>query len=128
MTTRRTKPTVRPNEPARTPGSLNAFGGSKSDEFNGVLALDDHEKLGPAEALLLEAADNRVAYHRTSADEVGAALLAQAREKLPEPERGTGGELIQQRGASGYLYNTLDHSDFIAAEAPKGLGSPGRAR
>ena len=92
------------------------------------MTLDDREKLGPAEALLLEAADNRVAYHGTPADEVGAALLAQAREKLPEPERGTGGELIQQRGASGYLYNTLDHSDFIAAKVPKGLGSPGRAR
>ena len=46
------------------------------------------------------------------ADEVGAALLAQAREKLPEPELGTGGELIQQRGASGYLYNTLDHGFY----------------
>ena len=42
------------------------------------MTLDDREKLGPAEALLLEAADNRVAYHGTSADEVGAALLAQA--------------------------------------------------
>ncbi len=51
------------------------------------MTLDDHEKLGPAEALLLEAADNRVAYHGTSADEVGAALLAQAQEKVPEPER-----------------------------------------
>ena len=62
-----------------------------------AMTMDDRKKLGPAEALLLEAADHRVAYHRTTADEVGAALLAQAREKLPEPERGTGGELIQQR-------------------------------
>ena len=69
-----------------------------SDAASGpVVTLDDREKLGPAEALLLEAADNRVAYHGTPADEVGAALLAQAREKLPEPELGTGGELIQQR-------------------------------
>ena len=45
------------------------------------MTLDDREKLGPAEALLLEAADNRVAYHCTSADEVGAALLAQAGRK-----------------------------------------------
>ena len=81
------------------------------------MTLDDREKLGPAEALLLEAADSRVAYHGTSADEVGAALLAQAREKLPDPERGTGGELIQQRGASSYLHNTLDYPDFIAADA-----------
>ena len=55
-----------------------------------VVTLDDREKLGPAEALLLEAADNRVAYHGTPADEVSATLLAQAREKLPEPELGTG--------------------------------------
>ena len=82
-----------------------------------VMTLDDREKLGPAEALLLEAADNRVAYNGTPAEEVGAALLAQAREKLPEPELGTGGELIQQRGASGYLSYTLDYPDFIAADA-----------
>ena len=81
------------------------------------MTSDDREKLGPAEGLLLEAADNRVAYHGTPADEVGAALLAQAREKLPEPERGTGGELIQPREASTYLYNTLDYPDFIAADA-----------
>jgi hypothetical protein len=81
------------------------------------MTLDDREKLGPAETLLLEAADRRVAAHGSSADEVGAALLAKAREKLPDPERGTGGELVQQRGASGYLYNTLDHPDFIAADA-----------
>ena len=98
------------------------------------MTLDDRKKpggrdrLGPGETLLLEAADGRFAYHRASADKVGKKLLAQAQEKLPEPERGTGGELIQQRGASGYLYNTLDHSDFIAAKVPKGLGSPGRAR
>jgi hypothetical protein len=81
------------------------------------MTLDDREKLGPAEALLLEAADHRVAYHGTSADEVGAALLARAREKLPEPELGTGGELVQPRDASTYLYNTLDSPDFIAADA-----------
>jgi hypothetical protein len=81
------------------------------------MTLDDREKLGPAEALLLEAADNRVAYQGTSGDEVGGALVAQAREKLPDPERGTGGELIQQRGASSYLHNTLDYPDFIAADA-----------
>src|SRR5687767_12508862 len=53
-----------------------------------VMTLDDREKLGPAEALLLEAADNRVAYHGSSADKVGKRLLAQAREKVPEPELG----------------------------------------
>ena len=81
------------------------------------MTLDDREKLGPAETLLLDAADSRFAYHGTSADKVGAALLAQAREKMPEPEIGTGGELIQPRDASTYLYNTLDYPDFIAADA-----------
>jgi hypothetical protein len=81
------------------------------------MTFDDREKLGPAETLLLEAADSRVAYHGSSADEAGAALLAKAREKLPDPQRGTGGELIQQRSASTYLYNTLDCPDFIAADA-----------
>lgn len=81
------------------------------------MTFDDREKLGPAETLLLEAADSRVAWHGSSADEAGAALLAKAREKLPDPERGTGGELIQQRGASTYLLNTLDYPDFIAADA-----------
>ena len=60
------------------------------------MTLDDREKLGPAEALLLERRTIELLIG-TSADEVGAALLAQAREKLPDPERGTGGELIQQR-------------------------------
>ena len=87
------------------------------------MTLDDREKadgrdrLGPGETLLLEAVDSRFAYHGSSADKVGKKLLAQAREKVPEPEIGTGGELLQQRGASGYLYNTLDYPDFIAADA-----------
>jgi hypothetical protein len=81
------------------------------------MTLEDREKLGPAEVLLIEAADTRFAYHGSSADKVGETLLAQAREKLPDPERGTGGELIQQRNASAYLYNTLDYPDFIAADA-----------
>ena len=89
----------------------------------GPMTLDDRKKpggrdrLGPGETLLLEAADGRFAYHGSSADKVGEKLLAQAREKLPEPEHGTGGELIQPRGASTYLYNTLDYPDFIAADA-----------
>ena len=82
-----------------------------------AMTFDDREKLGPAETLLLEAADSRVAYHGTPTDEVGAALLAEAREKLPKPELGTGGELVQSRGASSYLQNTLDYPDFIAADA-----------
>jgi hypothetical protein len=61
------------------------------------MTFDEREKLGPAETRLLEAADSRVAAHGSSADEVGAALLAQAREKLPDTKRGTGSELIQQR-------------------------------
>jgi hypothetical protein len=73
--------------------------------------------LGPAETLLLEAADSKFAYHGSSADEVGAALLAQVRKKLPTPKRGTGGELLQPREPSTYLYNTLDYPDFIAADA-----------
>ena len=58
------------------------------------MTLDDREKpggrdrLGPGETLLLEAADGRFAYHRASADKVGNKLLAQAREKVPEPEIG----------------------------------------
>jgi hypothetical protein len=79
--------------------------------------LDGRDRLGPGETLILEAAHSRFAYHGSSADKVGKTLLAQAREKLPEPEIGTGGELLQQRGASGYLYNTLDHPDFITADA-----------
>jgi hypothetical protein len=78
---------------------------------------DDRERLGPAEALLLAAADSRFAYHGSSADKVSEALLAQAREKLPDAEIGTGGELIQQRQGSTYLYNTLDYPNFIAADA-----------
>jgi hypothetical protein len=85
------------------------------------MTLDDSKKpdipLGPAETLLLDAVDSRFAYHGSRADKVGDALLAQAREKLPDPEIGTGGELMQQRGTSGYLYNTLDYPDFIAADA-----------
>jgi hypothetical protein len=81
------------------------------------MTLDQPEKLSRAEALLLKAADSKFAYNDTAADEVGAALLAQAREKLPNPERGTGGELIQPREPSTYLYNTLDYPDFIAADA-----------
>jgi hypothetical protein len=82
-------------------------------------ALDDRdrERLGPAETLLLEAADSRFAYHGSSADKVSEALLAQAREKLPDAEIGTGNELIQQRQGSTYLYNTLDYPNFIAADA-----------
>ena len=82
-----------------------------------ALATDGRDRLGPGETLLLDAADSRFAYHGSSADKVGEKLLAQAREKMPEPEIGTGGELLQQRGASGYLYNTLDYPDFIAADA-----------
>ena len=82
-----------------------------------ALATDGRDRLGPGETLLLEAADSRFAYHGSSADKVGKKLLAQAREKVPEPEIGTGGELLQQRGASSYLYNTLDYPDFIAADA-----------
>jgi hypothetical protein len=37
--------------------------------------------------------------------------------KVPSPERGTGGELIQSRLASTYLLNTLDYPDYIAADA-----------
>jgi hypothetical protein len=87
------------------------------------MTLDDREKpdgrdrLGPGETLLLEAADSRFAYHGSSADKVGKTLLAQVPEKVLEPEIGTGGELLQQRGASDYLSNTLDHPDFIAADA-----------
>jgi hypothetical protein len=85
------------------------------------MTLDDRYKaeipLGPAEALLLEAADSRANYHGTSADKVGPALLKQARAKLPNPERGAGGELAQPRKASTYLYNTLDYPDFVAADA-----------
>jgi hypothetical protein len=80
------------------------------------MTLDDRQKLGPAEILLLEAADRAIENHGTSG-KVDAALLAQARKKLPDPERGTGGELIQPREASTYLYNTLDYPDFIAADA-----------
>jgi hypothetical protein len=79
-------------------------------------AHDDHEKLGPAETLLLEAVDSRFAYHGTMEGDA-AALLAQAREKLSDPEIGTGGELVQPRETSTYLYNTLDYPDFIAADA-----------
>jgi hypothetical protein len=85
------------------------------------MTLDDREKanlpLGPAETLLLEAADSRFAYHGSAADKVAPAYVAQARAKLPDPKVGTGGELVQQRGASGYLFNTLDYPDFIAADA-----------
>jgi hypothetical protein len=84
------------------------------------MKLDDHDKadipLGPGETLLLDAADSAFAYHGVP-DEVSAALVAQARERLPDPERGTGGELLQQRRGSAYLYNSLDHPDFIAADA-----------
>jgi hypothetical protein len=86
------------------------------------MTLDGRDKadipLGPGESLLLDAVDSRFAYHGcSSADKVGEALLAQARAKLPDPERGTGGELLQQRRGSAYLYNSLDHPDFIAADA-----------
>jgi hypothetical protein len=85
------------------------------------MTLDDSKKpdipLRSAETLLLDAVDSRFAYHGSPADEVGEALLAEAREKLPDPEIGTGGELMQQRSASGYLSNTLDYPDFIAADA-----------
>jgi hypothetical protein len=77
---------------------------------------DDRQKLGPAEILLLEAADRAIENHGTSG-KVDAALLAQARKKIPEPEIGTGGELIQPRESSTYLYNTLDYPNFIAADA-----------
>jgi hypothetical protein len=87
------------------------------------MTLDDREKcdgrdrLGLGKTLLLDAADSSFAYHGSSADKIGKALLAQAREKLPDPEIGTGGELIQPREASTYLYNTLDYPDLIAADA-----------
>jgi hypothetical protein len=80
------------------------------------MTLDDRQKLGPAEILLLEAADRAIENHGTSG-KVDASLLAQARKKLPDPERGTGGELIQPRESSTYLYNTLDYPNFIAADA-----------
>jgi hypothetical protein len=79
-------------------------------------AHDDRDRLSTAETLLLEAEESRFAYHGTMEGDA-AALLAQAREKLSDPEIGTGGELIQPREASTYLFNTLDNPDFIAADA-----------
>ena len=76
---------------------------------------ENGEKLDPAERLLVAAADLAVDLHGST--ERDAALLAEARAKIPSPELGTGGELLQARDASTYLYNTLDHPDFIAADA-----------
>jgi hypothetical protein len=96
------------------------------------MTLDDGGKpdipLAPAETLLLDAVDSRFAYYGSPADEVGDALLAQARKKVPDPQIGTGRELMQQRGASGYLYNTLDYPDFIAADASAARDAPCQER
>jgi hypothetical protein len=73
----------------------------------------DRDRLGTAEAILLEAVESAVDWH----GRVDAALMAQVRGKLTDLERGTGGELIQPRKPSTYLYNTLDYPDFIAADA-----------
>jgi hypothetical protein len=80
------------------------------------MTLEERQKLGPAEILLLEAADRAIENHGTLG-RVDKALLAQARKKIPDPEIGTGGELIQPRESSTYLYNTLDYPNFIAADA-----------
>jgi hypothetical protein len=76
---------------------------------------DNREGLGSAEILLIEAVERAIEDH--GRPERSAELVAQAREKVPDPELGTGGELIQNRTASTYLYNTLDYPDFIAADA-----------
>jgi hypothetical protein len=80
------------------------------------MTLDDRDKLGPADFLLLEAADRAIENHGTLGV-ADTALAAQARKKVPDPEIGTGGELIQPRDGSTYLYNTLDYPNFIAADA-----------
>jgi hypothetical protein len=78
------------------------------------MTLDDRDKLGPAEILLLEAADRAIENHGTTSV-ADTARAAQVRKKVPDPEKGTGGELIQRRDGS--TYNTLDYPNFIAADA-----------
>src|SRR4051812_5956045 len=73
------------------------------------------DRLGPAETLLVAAAELAVDWHGQT-DESNV-LVAQAREKVPDPQLGTGGELIQCREGSTYLLNTLDYPNFIAADA-----------
>ena len=76
---------------------------------------DNPRKLTRTETLLKEAADTVFRYD--GAADQAAALVAKVREKLPNPEWGTGGELRQPGKGSGYLYSTLDWPDFIAADA-----------
>ena len=82
------------------------------------MTLDDREKLGPYYTFLLEAPVSRIDYprHIGGRRRPGAPGTSPER-NYPKPELGTGGELIQQRGTSSYLQNTLDYPDFIAADA-----------
>ena len=66
--------------------------------------------------LLLEAAQLAVNSGGCRDDE-HVALVEKARAKVPDAERGTGGELIQNTLAASYPLNTLDYPDFIAADA-----------
>jgi hypothetical protein len=79
------------------------------------MSLDDENEPNGA-ALLLEAAQLAANWHGRRDDEQ-VALVEKARAKVPDAERGTGGELIQNTQSSTYLLNTLDHPDFIAADA-----------
>src|SRR5215207_897546 len=78
------------------------------------MRFDDDKARGAA--LLLEAAHLAVNWHGCSDDEQ-VSLVEKARAKVPDAERGTGGELIQNTQPSTYLLNTLDYPDFIAADA-----------
>jgi hypothetical protein len=79
-----------------------------------MMHFDDDEPQGAA--LLLEAAQIAANWHGREDDEQ-VALVAKARAKVPGGERGAGGELIQNTEPSTYLLNTLDHPDFVAADA-----------
>jgi hypothetical protein len=67
-------------------------------------------------SIRVEAAQLAANWHGRKDDEQ-VALIERARAKVPNAERGSGGELIQNTQSSTYLLNTLHHRDFIAADA-----------